>query len=66
LNPAVIDRIEGDLTSWEAEPLEGLARDGELRAYRHSGYWQAMDTLRDKLLLEELWRTGRAPWKLWP
>jgi glucose-1-phosphate cytidylyltransferase len=65
LNPGALDRIEGDLTSWEAEPLEGLARDGELRAYRHAGYWQAMDTLRDKLLLEELWRTGRAPWKVW-
>ena len=65
LNPGALDRIEGDLTSWEAEPLEGLARDGELRAYQHSGYWQAMDTLRDKLLLEELWRTGRAPWKVW-
>ena len=65
LNPAVIDRIDGDFTSWEVEPLEGLARDGELRAYRHSGYWQAMDTLRDKLLMEELWRSGRAPWQLW-
>lgn len=66
LNPGALDRIEGDLTPWEAEPLEGLAGDGELRAYRHSGYWQAMDTLRDKLLLEELWRSGRAPWKVWP
>jgi glucose-1-phosphate cytidylyltransferase len=65
LNPAVIDRIDGDFTSWEVEPLEGLARDGELRAYRHAGYWQAMDTLRDKLLMEELWRSGQAPWKVW-
>ncbi|HXW24855.1 MAG TPA: glucose-1-phosphate cytidylyltransferase [Xanthobacteraceae bacterium] len=65
LNPGVIDRIDGDLTSWEGEPLEQLAKDGELRAYRHLGYWQAMDTLRDKLQLEELWRSGRAPWKVW-
>ena len=65
LSPRVLDRIAGDQTSWEAEPLEGLAREGELRAFRHRGFWQAMDTLRDKKLLEELWESGRAPWKAW-
>jgi glucose-1-phosphate cytidylyltransferase len=65
LHPAVIDRIEGDATPWETEPLEGLARDGELRAYRHAGFWQAMDTLRDKTTLETLWSSGKAPWKIW-
>jgi glucose-1-phosphate cytidylyltransferase len=65
LNRAVIDRIEGDPTSWEASSLPSLARDNELRAYRHRGFWQAMDTLRDRNHLEELWRSGRAPWKVW-
>jgi glucose-1-phosphate cytidylyltransferase len=65
LEPAVIDRIAGDATLFEREPLEGLARDGQLHAYRHPGFWQPMDTLRDKLHLEELWSSGRAPWKLW-
>ena len=65
LEPRVIERIAGDATSWEAEPLEGLARDGELQAYRHRGFWHAMDTLRDKMHLEDLWQQGRAPWKLW-
>lgn len=65
LSPTVIDRIEGDHTTWEREPLEGLARDGELSAYRHEGFWQPMDTLRDKRHLEELWETGRATWKTW-
>ncbi|MBA2490225.1 MAG: glucose-1-phosphate cytidylyltransferase [Gammaproteobacteria bacterium] len=65
LEPKVVDYIEGDEIFWEAEPLSKLADDGELAAYRHYGYWQAMDTLRDKLVLEELWRTKSAPWKAW-
>jgi glucose-1-phosphate cytidylyltransferase len=65
LSPEVIRRIEGDATIWEREPMEGLARDGQFCAYQHTGYWQSMDTLRDKNLLEELWNTGRAPWKVW-
>lgn len=65
LNRAVIDRIEGDATPWEAGPLESLARDDELRAYRHRGFWHAMDSLRDRNHLDELWRSGRAPWKIW-
>jgi glucose-1-phosphate cytidylyltransferase len=65
LQPAVLDRIAGDTTSWESEPLEKLARDGELMAYRHTGFWQPMDTLRDKNALEDLWRAGAAPWKIW-
>ncbi len=63
--PAIFDHIAGDDTVLEREPLEGLARDGELVAYRHSGFWQPMDTLRDKLHLEELWTSGKAPWKMW-
>jgi glucose-1-phosphate cytidylyltransferase len=65
LHPRVLDRVEGDSTVWEQAPLEGLARDGELRSYRHEGFWQAMDTLRDKRHLEELWASGSAPWRLW-
>ncbi len=65
LSPKVIDRIDADATSWEAEPLSGLARDGELMAYAHHGFWQPMDTLREKNLLEALWQSGQAPWKLW-
>lgn len=65
LNPSVLDRIEGDETSWETEPLESLARDGELRAFRHLGFWHAMDTLRDKNHLDALWASGDAPWRLW-
>ena len=65
LSPRVIDRIDGDATSWEQEPLAGLARDGELRAFVHDAFWQPMDTLRDRNLLEELWQSGRAPWKRW-
>ncbi len=55
----------GDATIWEKEPLEKLAQDGQLAAFRHHGYWQCMDTLRDKLELENLMRSGRAPWKIW-
>ena len=65
LAPRVIERIAGDQTSWETGPLESLARDGELRAFRHLGFWRPMDTLREKLALEERWREGRAPWKVW-
>ena len=65
LSPQCLARIDGDATPWEAEPLAGLAADGQLMAYPHSGFWQPMDTLREKNLLEELWQSGRAPWKLW-
>ena len=65
LSPRVIDYIDGDETPWEAAPLERLAADGELRAYHHRGFWQPMDTLREKNYLEELWQSGRAPWKVW-
>ena len=65
LEAAVLDRISGDDTVWEQDPLEGLANDGQLGAYRHRGFWHPMDTLRDKLYLEELWKTGQAPWKNW-
>jgi glucose-1-phosphate cytidylyltransferase len=65
LEPKVIDYIDGDLTVWENEPLQRLAREGQLSAFRHTGFWQPMDTLRDKELLEGLWKSGRAPWKVW-
>lgn len=65
LSPKVIDLIEGDTTSWEAEPLAQLAKADQLMAFEHSGFWQAMDTLREKNLLEDLWQSGRAPWKRW-
>ncbi|MFI5298397.1 MAG: glucose-1-phosphate cytidylyltransferase [Polyangiales bacterium] len=65
LEPQVIDRIEGDATRWEEAPLRSLARDGQLHAYQHKGFWLPMDTLRDKTKLEELWASGQAPWKLW-
>jgi glucose-1-phosphate cytidylyltransferase len=65
LEPGVLDHIEGDDTVWEREPLEGLARDGQLSAFRHDGFWQPMDTLRDRALLEDLWSRGDAPWKVW-
>ena len=65
LSPDVIDYIDGDDTVWEREPLERLARDRQLAAYFHRGFWQPMDTLRDKNHLEELWAGGNAPWKAW-
>jgi glucose-1-phosphate cytidylyltransferase len=65
LSPTVLDYIADDNTVWEQEPLERLAREGQLAAYRHDGFWQPMDTLRDKRQLEELWLAGRAPWKTW-
>ena len=65
LEPSVLDFIENDATIWEREPLEKIAELGELSAFKHKGFWQPMDTLRDKTLLEELWESGRAPWKVW-
>lgn len=65
LSPKVIDLIEGDATTWEAEPLSTLASTGQLMAYEHTGFWQPMDTLRDKNQLEKLWESGHAPWKIW-
>lgn len=65
LEPEVFDYIEGDDTQWDYEPMVNLARDGQLMAYRHSAFWQCMDTLRDKKLLEDLWTSGNAPWKVW-
>lgn len=65
LSPKVLDRINGDSTVWEQEPLVSLAKDHELMSYNHEGFWQPMDTLRDKNKLEELWQTGNAPWKVW-
>jgi len=62
LSPKVIDYIDGDATTWEREPMERLAREGELHAFLHDGFWQPMDTLREKYLLEDLWATGDAPW----
>jgi glucose-1-phosphate cytidylyltransferase len=64
LEPGVLDYIDGDATQWEREPLERLAKDGQLMAYRHEDFWQCMDTIRDKKLLEELWKDG-APWRTW-
>lgn len=65
LSPKVIDYISGDETLWERDPLEKLARDNQLMAFKHEGFWRPMDTLRDKNYLEELWQTNRAPWKNW-
>ena len=65
LSPKVIDRIDGDSCVWEQEPLRGLATDGELMSFTHKGFWQPMDTLRDKVHLENLWKSKKAPWKLW-
>ena len=65
LESAVLDYIDGDGTLWENEPLKRLASEGQLAAYRHEGFWQPMDTLRDKRTLEELWESGAAPWKTW-
>lgn len=65
LSPSVLDYIDDDQTSWEREPLARLATKGEMMAFVHSGFWQPMDTLRDKDLLEDLWNSGEAPWKCW-
>ncbi len=65
LSPKVLDFIKDDSTFWEREPLEQLAQEGQLSAYLHTGFWQPMDTLRDKIHLEQLWEKGQAPWKVW-
>ena len=65
LEPIVLKHIDGDNTVWEQQPLQNLAASGELSAYQHKGFWQAMDTLREKNHLEELWSSGKAPWKCW-
>ncbi len=65
LEPSVLDYIQGDSTIWEREPLEKLAQEGQLSAYKHTGFWQPIDTLRDKNHLEELWNSGKASWKIW-
>jgi glucose-1-phosphate cytidylyltransferase len=65
LSPKVLEKIQSDVTLWEQEPLQSLARDGELQAYFHNDFWQPMDTLRDKNHLESLWHSGNAPWKIW-
>lgn len=65
LEPQVFDFIKGDMTSWESSPLQEIASKNQLAAFNHYGFWQAMDTLRDRNLLEELWRSGQAPWKVW-
>ncbi|MCI0696554.1 glucose-1-phosphate cytidylyltransferase [candidate division KSB1 bacterium] len=65
LEPGIFDYIDGDDSQWEREPLERLAHDGQLMAYHHTSFWQCMDTLRDKRLLENLWQSGNPPWKIW-
>lgn len=65
LSPKCIELISGDFTSWEGEPLCRLALDGQLMAFQHDGFWQPMDTLREKNMLEDLWASGKAPWKVW-
>ncbi len=65
LSPKCLDYIEGDETSWEGKPLADLAACGEIMAFEHQGFWQPMDTLREKLYLEQLWESGLAPWKIW-
>jgi len=65
LSPSVLSLIDDDASTWETAPLEALSRDGQLHAYEHLGFWQPMDTLREKNLLESLWNTGKAPWKIW-
>jgi len=66
LSPQCIDLVDGDKCSWEGSPLTHLAQDGQLMAFEHKGFWQPMDTLREKNLLEDLWASGKAPWKVWP
>jgi len=65
LSPAVLELIDGDAMSWEAAPLETLTQQNQLMAFEHQGFWQPMDTLREMILLEELWQSGKAPWKVW-
>ena len=65
LEPQIFDYLEGDNTVFETKPLERLVEEGQLMSYRHSGFWQCMDSLREKQLLEDMWESGKAPWKLW-
>jgi glucose-1-phosphate cytidylyltransferase len=65
IEPEVFDYVDGDATQWEREPLERLSREGQLMAYKHDSFWQCMDTLRDRKLLEQLWESGNPPWKTW-
>jgi glucose-1-phosphate cytidylyltransferase len=65
LEPGIFDYIRGDETLWEQDPVERLAKEGNLYAFKHYGFWKPMDTLRDKRDLEELWMSGKAPWKIW-
>jgi glucose-1-phosphate cytidylyltransferase len=65
LSPKVGAYLKDDQTIWEQDPLQGIARDGELMAFQHRGFWKPMDTLRDRQQLEEMWETGKAPWKVW-
>jgi glucose-1-phosphate cytidylyltransferase len=65
LEPAALDYVDGDQSIWEREPMQALAHEGKLAAYRHEGYWQNMDTLRDRMVLEEQWASGAPPWKIW-
>jgi glucose-1-phosphate cytidylyltransferase len=65
VEPKAIDYIADDLTVWEREPMQNLARDRQLSAFKHKGFWHSMDTLRDKMVLEEIWASGKAPWKVW-
>jgi glucose-1-phosphate cytidylyltransferase len=65
LEPGVLDYIDGDMSVWERKPMERLAEDGELMAFQHEGFWQPMDTVREKHILETLWNSGSAPWKVW-
>mgnify|MGYP001828338049 CR=1 FL=1 len=65
LEPKVLDYIASDSEPWEQSPMQQLAEEGQMGAFRHSGFWQPMDTLRDKKVLEELWESGEAPWKVW-
>lgn len=65
LSPKIIDYIDGDKTIWEREPVERLTREGQMHAFKHQGFWQPMDTMRDKEYLEGLWASGKAPWKVW-
>jgi glucose-1-phosphate cytidylyltransferase len=63
--PSIFDYIEGDATIWEKEPMERIATDGQMKAFKHNGFWRPMDTLKDKMDLHEMWVAGKAPWKIW-
>ena len=65
LHPSVLDRIENDSSSWEGKPLSSRAKEGQLSAFKHANFWQPMDTLREKIMLNDLWASGKAPWKVW-